>query len=125
MVYDILPLGSLWLIYLFAAVYLLAVTGLGLLISAYVNTQQQAMLIAFFLMMIFILVGGLYTAIKSMPYWAQVVTRFNPVAYFIEVMRMVVIKGSTLPDILPHLLIMLVFAIVLNSWAVFSYKKRS
>jgi ABC-2 type transport system permease protein len=125
MVYDILPLGSLWLIYLFAAVYLLAVTGLGLLISAYVNTQQQAMLIAFFLMMIFILVGGLYTAIKSMPYWAQVVTRFNTVAYFIEVMRLVVIKGSTLPDILPHLLIMLVFAIVLNSWAAFSYKKRS
>jgi len=63
-VYDILPLGSLWLIYLFAAVYLLAVTGLGLLISAYVNTQQQAMLIAFFLMMIFILVGA-YTLLSK------------------------------------------------------------
>ncbi len=124
-VYGILPLGSLWLIYLFAAVYLLAVMGLGLLISTYANTQQQAMLIAFFLMMIFILMGGLYTAIESMPYWAQVVTRFNPVAYFIEVMRMVVIKGSTFSDILPHLLIMLLFAVVLNSWAVFSYKKRS
>jgi ABC-2 type transport system permease protein len=123
--YGILPLGSLTLIYLFAAVYLLAVMGLGLLISTYANTQQQAMLIAFFLMMIFILMGGLYTAIESMPYWAQVVTRFNPVAYFIEVMRMVVIKGSTFSDILPHLLIMLVFALVLNSWAVFSYKKRS
>ncbi len=77
------------------------------------------------LLMIFILMGGLYTAIESMPYWAQVVTRFNPVAYFIEVMRMVVIKGSTFSDILPHLLIMLLFAVVLNSWAVFSYKKRS
>ncbi len=124
-VYGILPLGSLWPIYLSAAVYLIAVMGLGLLISTYANTQQQAMLIAFFLMMIFILMGGLFTAIESMPYWAQVVTRFNPVAYFIEVMRMVVIKGSTFYDILPHLLIMLVFAVVLNSWAVFSYKKRS
>ncbi len=124
-VYGILPLGSLWLIYLSAAVYLIAVMGLGLLISTYANTQQQAMLIAFFLMMIFILMGGLFTAIESMPYWAQIGTRFNPVAYFIEVMRMVVIKGSTFYDILPHLLIMLVFAVVLNSWAVFSYKKRS
>jgi len=124
-VYGIVPVGNIGLIYLFSSVYLLAVLGLGLLISAYVHTQQQAMLIAFFLLMIFILMGGLYTSIESMPEWAQIVTRFNPVTYFIDVMRMVVLKGSRLRDILPHLGIISIFAVVLNSWAVFAYKKRS
>ncbi len=124
-VYGIIPVGGFLPIYVFAAVYLLAVLGLGLLVSTYVSTQQQAMLISFFLMMIFVLLGGLFTSIDSMPVWAQWVTRFNPVSYFIEVMRMVVLKGSTLSDIRMHLLIMAVFAIVLNTWAVFSYRKRT
>lgn len=124
-VYGILPVGNIGLLYLFAAVFLLAVLGLGLLISNIAQTQQQSMLMAFFLMMIFILMGGLYTSIDSMPYWAQVVTWFNPVTYFIEVMRMVVLKGSTFSDISRHLGIMGIFAVVLNVWAVISYRKRS
>jgi len=124
-VYGILPLGSYVTIYGFAAVYLLAVLGLGLLISTYVATQQQAMLISFFIMMIFVLLSGLYTSIDSMPVWAQWITRFNPVTYFIEVMRMVVLKGSTFADIKIHLLKMTGFAVVLNSWAIMSYRKRS
>ncbi len=125
LVYGIIPAGSLLVIYSFAALYLLAVLGLGLLISAYSSTQQQAMLISFFLMMIFILLGGLYTSIESMPAWAQFITRINPVAYFIEVVRMVMLKGSGFADIRNHLLVMVTFAVVLNGWAVYSYKKRS
>ncbi|MEP2670702.1 MAG: ABC transporter permease [Cyclobacteriaceae bacterium] len=123
--YGIIPDGSLFTIYIFAVVYLLSVLGLGLLISTYTETQQQAMLISFFLIMIFILLGGLYTSIDSMPQWAQVFTKFNPVTYFIEVMRMVVLKGSSLHDIRYHLLIVTGFAIFFNSWAVINYKKRS
>lgn len=123
--YGIVPLGSFFTIYVFAAVYLLAVLGLGLLLSTYSANQQQSMLLSFFLMMIFILLGGLYTSIDSMPAWAKVITRFNPVSYFIEVMRMVVLKGSTLADIKYHLLTMFGFAVFLNGWAVISYRKRS
>ncbi len=123
--YGILPAGSLFTIYVFAAVYLLAVLGLGLLISTYTATQQQAMLISFFMMMVFILLGGLYTSIDSMPGWAQVITKVNPVTYFIEVMRMVVLKGSGLADIRNHLFVMLGFAVILNGWAVVNYRKRS
>jgi ABC-2 type transport system permease protein len=123
--YGIIPVGSFVTIYVFAAAYLLAVLGLGLLISTYCATQQQAMLISFFMMMIFILLGGLYTPIESMPTWAQWVTKFNPVTYFIEVMRLVILKGSNLSDILPNILIILVFAFVLNIWAVINYRKRA
>ena len=60
-----------------------------------------------------------------MPVWAQWVTKFNPVSYFIEVMRMVVLKGSNLADISRNIFIVLGFAVVLNTWAVISYRKRA
>lgn len=123
--YGIIPAGSFFTIYVFSAVYLLAVLGLGLLVSTFTSTQQQAMLISFFMMMVFILLGGLYTSIDSMPKWAQAITKVNPVSYFIDVMRMVVLKGSNLADIKGHLVTVLGFAVVFNGWAVVSYRKRS
>jgi ABC-2 type transport system permease protein len=123
--YGIIPQGSLLVLYSFAGVYLLAVLGLGLLVSTYTNNQQQAMLISFFLMIVFILLGGLYTSIDSMPYWAQLITRVNPLAYFVEVIRMVVLKGSGFGDIWRQFLTILLFGLVLNAWAVLNYKKRA
>lgn len=122
--YGIIPEGSFGLIYLFAAVYLLAFLGIGLLLSTYAETQQQAMFIAFFLMMVFILMGGLYTSIDSMPEWAQVIARLNPVSYFIEVMRMVVMKGSTIADTGRHFAIIGGMAVFFNVLAIVNYRKR-
>nr|WP_068890826.1 ABC transporter permease [Pedobacter panaciterrae] len=125
LVYGIVPLGNLVVLYLFASVFLLAILGFGLLVSTYCDTQQQAMFIMFFFMMIFILMGGLFTSIDSMPEWAKIVSRFNPVSYLIEVMRMVILKGSSLRDILPQLSTVGLFALVLNAWAIWNYKKRN
>jgi ABC-2 type transport system permease protein len=124
-IYHITPVGHLLTIYAFASVYLLAVLGLGLLISTYAHTQQQAMLLSFFLLMIFVLMGGLYTSIDSMPEWARWLTRFNPISYFIEVIRMVMLKGSSLYDIRFQFLAITVFALVFNSWAILNYRKRN
>lgn len=123
--YGIVPAGSIFTIYAFAAVYLLAVLGLGLLISTYTGTQQQAMLISFFTMMIFMLLGGLYTSIDSMPDWAQQITKINPVSYFIEVIRLVVLKGSGIADVSRQLLTVFGFAVILNGWAILNYRKTS
>lgn len=125
LIYGIIPVGNPGLIYIFSSIYLLAVLGMGLLVSTYAHTQQQAMLISFFIMMIFILMGGLYTSIESMPDWAQDIARFNPVAYFIRVMRMVVMKGSQFKDILPDLSIVFIMALIFNGWAILSYRKRA
>jgi ABC-2 type transport system permease protein len=99
--------------------------GFGLLVSTFCETQQQAMFIMFFFMMVFILMGGLFTSIESMPPWAQTVAQLNPVTYLISVMRMVILKGSGLLDILPHVTITFVFAAILNIWAIINYKKTS
>lgn len=124
-VYGVTPVGSVAMLYGFVAVYLLSVLGLGLLISTFAETQQQAMFISFFFVMIFILMSGLFTPVESMPEWAQVISRLNPVTYFIEVMRMVVIKGSEWRHILPHFAAVIVFGVVLNAWAILNYKKVS
>lgn len=123
LVYGIEPVGSLLTLYVFIWVYLLAVLGFGLLISTYSETQQQAMLIMFFFMMIFILMGGLFTSIDSMPLWAKVIARINPVTYIIEVFRMIILKGSGLKDIMPHIGVISLTALILNSWAVKNYRK--
>ncbi|OYU94504.1 MAG: ABC transporter permease [Bacteroidetes bacterium B1(2017)] len=124
-IYGIVPVGSLWLMYAFVIAYLPAVLGFGLLVSTFCETQQQAMLIMFFFMMIFMLMGGLFTPIESMPAWAQVVSKFNPVTYLIKVMRMVVLKGSGFNDVVPYLGIILSFGVVLNTLAVLNYRKTS
>ena len=124
-VYGIVPVGSYFTIYIFAAIYLVAILGLGLLLSTYAQTQQQSMLVSFFVTMIFNLMSGLYTPIESMPVWAQWVTRFNPVSYFIEVMRMVMLKGSGLADIVPQVFAIIGFAIFFNGWAILNYSKRT
>lgn len=124
LVYGLLPVGNAGIIYLFAAVYLIAFTGFGLAISSVSSTQQQAMFTAFFFFIIFILLSGLFTPISSMPEWAQKLTLFNPLRYFVEVMRMVYMKGSTLADLSVHFIIISLFAVFFNVLAVVSYRKK-
>jgi ABC-2 type transport system permease protein len=116
-------LGSIFIIYGFSAVYLLLVLGMGLLISTLTDTQQQAMFISWFFLVIFILMSGLFTPIENMPLWAQKITLINPIRYFIEVVRMVMLKGSGFKDITNHLMIVFGYAAVLNALAAWRYKK--
>jgi len=122
--YGLIPLGSYLVIYAYAAVFLLAVLGIGLLISTFADNQQQATLFAFFLMMIFILMSGLYTPVESMPEWAQWVAAFNPPTYFITLIRAVYIKGSGFIDLGHEFLVMFGFAILFNTLAILNYNKR-
>lgn len=123
LLFDIPILGSLTLMYFFTSIYILVILGIGLFISNFTNTQQQAMFIAWFFMVIFILMSGLFTPIASMPPWAQSITDFNPIKYYVEVMRMVMLKGAGLNDIWQQLIATSGYAVVMNLLAVLSYKK--
>lgn len=123
--FGIVPVGNLLLLFAYLAIYLVAVLGLGLLISTYSETQQQAISIAFFFMMIFVMMSGLFTPIESMPQWAWFLTQLSPITYFIDVVRMIILKGSGFADIQYHFMIMIAFALVLNTWAVLNYRKTN
>ncbi len=125
LLFNIPIVGSIGLLYLYTVVYILVVLGIGLFISNFTDTQQQAMFIAWFFMVIFILMSGLFTPIESMPKWAQVLTEFNPIKYFVQVMRMVMLKGAGFTDIYPQLIKTFAYAVLMNGLAVFSYKKVS
>ncbi len=125
LIFNTPMLGSILLLYFYTSIYILVILGMGLLISNYTETQQQAMFIAWFFVVIFILMSGLFTPIESMPKWAQIITEFNPIKYFVEIVRMVMLKGSGFMDILPQLLKTLAYALVMNGLAVWSYKKTN
>jgi len=125
LLFNIPILGSLVLMYFFTSIYMLVVLGIGLFISNFTETQQQAMFIAWFFMVIFILMSGLFTPIESMPIWAQRITDYNPIKYYIQVMRMVMLKGAGIMDVLPQIIKTFAYAFIMNGLAVLSYKKTS
>jgi ABC-2 type transport system permease protein len=118
-------LGSLWLILAVAGLYLILVQAIGLMISTITGTQQQAMFISWFIMVVFILMGGLFTPIESMPGWAQDMTLANPVAWFIKIMRMVLLKGAGWQEIQWMVLLLGGMAAAFLIAAINRYKKTS
>lgn len=124
-IFNVPILGNIFLIYGFTSVYLILILGIGLFISNHTETQQQAMFIAWFFTVIFILMSGLFTPIESMPTWAQNVTYFNPIRYFVEVIRMVMLKGAGFNEIKEQMSIIAIYAFVINGFAVWSYRKTN
>lgn len=124
LIYGLLPSGSFLTLYFSAIVFLLGITGLGIIISNYSDTLQQSMFLVMFFILIVILLSGMFTPISSMPRWAQFIAHANPLTYFIEIMRLVYLKGSTLAEVVKPVMWLAGFSVFLNSWAVISYKKR-
>lgn len=125
LVFDIPMRGSLLLVFGSAAVYLLVVLGIGLWISTFTETQQQAMFLSWFVIVVFILLSGLFTPIESMPLWAQRLTLVNPIAHFIEIMRAVLVRGAGLKAVQVPLLALTLYALAVLTLAVRQYRKVS
>ena len=117
--------GSIATLYLVVSIYLVVALGLGIFFSTLSDTQQQVMFIAWFFMIIFILMSGLFTATESMPQWAQNLNIINPFAYFIRVNRMILLKGSGFYDVLPEITALSIYGFVAMSLAVWKYRKTA
>jgi len=121
--YNIPIEGSLILLFAYAAVYLIATLGMGMLVSTMAQTQQQALFLNFFIMITFVMMSGIFTPAESMPHWAQQINIINPMAYFMRVIRMILLKGSTFTDISGEFVGMGIMAITLNVLATWRYRK--
>ncbi|MEL7599789.1 MAG: ABC transporter permease [Proteiniphilum sp.] len=124
LLYGLWPVGSVLAVLFSAIVFILSISGLGLIISNYSETMQQASFLVMFFILILILLGGMFTPVSGMPTWAQLIAAINPFRYLTDTFRMLYLNGSKLADVTGNLLALGVIAIVLNGWAVFSYKKR-
>lgn len=123
-VFDVPMRGSLPLVYVAAGIYLVAALGIGLYISTLVDTQQQAMFVTFFLVMIYLLMSGLFTPLRSMPEWAQAAAQLNPLMYFTRVMRGVLLRGAGWADVARDVAVLGVFGVAVLGLAVRQYAKR-
>lgn len=123
LIFNVPMVGNIGLLFAVACVYLLIVQGWGLLISNSANTQQQAMFVSFFFMIVFMMMSGIFTPTESMPQWAQIMNYINPIAYFMKLIRMIMLKGSTFTDIYHYLIIMLGYGIGMISLAIWRYRK--
>lgn len=124
LLYDITSAGNLALIYLLVALLSFVFSGLGLVISNYSHNMQQATFMMWFVIMIMMLMSGLFTPVRSMPDWAFKTTYLNPMHYFIDAIRTVFVRGGDFNSIANQVLGLGIFAVVLDLWAVFSYKKN-
>jgi ABC-2 type transport system permease protein len=123
LLFNIPMVGNIGLVFLFASVYLMVVLGFGLFLSTVTQTQQQAMFLAFFSTMVFMMMSGIFTPTETMPDWAQKMNYINPFMYFMRVIRMVLLKGSGFKDIIFEFAAICVYAYIVLSLAIWKYRK--
>ena len=125
LVYGITPAGPLWIVYLLALLLALFFSSLGLIISNYSDTMQQAIFVMWFFIVCILLLSGLFTPTRSMPDWAYTTTYVNPMHYFIDAIRTVFIRGGSFRDVAHQVFALLAIGLFMAVWAVQSYKKNS
>lgn len=117
--------GSIALLYFLSGLFIVATLGLGLLISTLVRTQQQAMLVAGFgVMMPFILLSGFIFPVENMPAPIRVFTYLIPLRYFLEIVRDIFLKGCGLHELWSNVLALVACGTVILSLAVMKFRKR-
>ena len=125
LVYGLAPEGSIWAIYFATVLFSLVMSGLGVAIANKSATMLQSIFVMFAFIMIFQLMGGLFTPIRSMPEWAQYITYAVPPRYFIEIMRSVYLKGTTVMELWFQYSCLAGFALFTCLLAALTYKKRN
>jgi ABC-2 type transport system permease protein len=116
--------GSVLLLLSLTGIYLLGMLGLGFLISIFSRTQAQSMMIIVFIFITCILLSGLFTSIDSMPEWAKAINKVNPVAYFMGIIKLIILKGGTLYNVRIELLSLSLFALIINTVVLKFYKRQ-
>ena len=124
LVYGITSSGPLWLIYLLSMLLALFFSSLGLIISNYSDTMQQAVFVMWFFVVIMLLLSGLFTPTRSMPSWSYLTTYINPVSYFVEAVRTIFIRGGNFQSVWHQVVALSTIATFMGGWAIISYKKN-
>ncbi len=124
LVYGITSSGPLWLIYLLSMLLALFFSSLGLIISNYSDTMQQAVFVMWFFVVIMLLLSGLFTPTRSMPSWSYLTTYINPVSYFVEAVRTIFVRGGNFQSVWHQVVALSIIATFMGGWAIISYKKN-
>jgi len=125
LVFDTPVRGSLWLLFFATTLFLMSSLGIGLLISTVSQTQQQAMMSAFFIIFPAMLLSGFAFPIENMPEPAQWLTLLNPLRYYLVIIRGIFLKGVGLGILWPQLAALAAIGVVVLLVAVGRFKKTA
>ncbi|MBI5828684.1 MAG: ABC transporter permease, partial [Chloroflexi bacterium] len=116
--------GSLPLLLLLSALFLVTTLGTGLFISTISNTQQEAMLSAMFTMLPTIFLSGFFFPLAAMPWFLQWLSYVVPLRYFLIIVRGIVLKGVGAEALWPEIVALSIFAVVIMGTAATRFRKR-
>jgi len=124
LVFDIPIRGSLLLLPLSTAIYLLSILGVGLMISTVAKTQQQALMSTFLFYMPAVLLSGFMFPIENMPDFFQYLTYANPLRYFLIIIRGLFLKGNGIDILWPQMAALLVIGVAVIAYSTLRFRKR-
>ncbi len=124
-IFGISVQGSLPLLLGITAIYLFVMLGLGFFISSVSENQLQSMFIVLFLFIVFVLLSGVFTPTEGMPGWAHKINYLNPMSFYIEVIKKIILKGSAFESVMTETIVLSVMAVIINTGAVVSYREAS
>lgn len=117
--------GSVGLLFALSALFILTTLGLGLFVSTIAKSQGQAMMIAqFFFFMPFIFLSGFAFPIANMPEWIQAITYLIPLRYFLEIVRGIFLKGTSLVHLWPQTVALVVFGVLILSLSIKRFQRK-
>ncbi len=117
--------GSVLQLYVSGLVFMAAVLGLGMLVSTVAKTQMQAMQLSFVFLLPFVFLSGYVFPIDGMPAVFRLITYVIPARYFIEVIRGIVLRGASLPDLWKPMAWMTAYTVLIVAAAVLRFKKTN
>jgi len=122
--FDVPIRGSLLFLFCVTALYLLTTLSSGLLISTVSTSQQQALLTGFAFILPAILLSGIFTPVMAMPWWLRPLTYINPVRYYAQVIRAVLLKSAGPSELWPHVLALAGFGVFFVIVAANRFRKQ-
>ncbi|MEH2100046.1 MAG: ABC transporter permease [Nostoc sp.] len=116
--------GNLLLLLIISILYFTVGISIGILVASYAKSQQQCQLITFFINPPLSLLSGATSPIASMNSFMQSLTYLNPMRYFIEVCRAIILKGVGLEVLWTQVLILIAFAAILLTLSVRQFSRQ-
>ena len=116
--------GSLAMIFLLSGLFLLSSLGIGLLVSTFANTQQEAMLVTWMLLLPSLFLAGFFFPLAAMPKFLQWISYLFPLRYYLVIIRSLMLKGVAFQALRSDILALTIFGTLIMTAAVLRFRKR-
>jgi ABC-2 type transport system permease protein len=122
--FDVPVRGDLSTILLLSGLFLMTSLGLGLLASTFANTQQEAMLLSWMVLLPALFLSGFFFPLQAMPEVLQWVSYLFPLRYYLNIIRALMLKASDISVLRSEIIALTIFGFSLMAAAALRFRKR-